>query len=393
MRQLNRSLVLDLVKRQAPISRAAIAKAASLAKPTVSVIVDELITAGLIDEMGVGATTIGGGRPPILLKFNARSAFVIGAHIGVGHVEILLADAKGGEIARFRRTTPAGRPPRVLASVAAMVRAAFKGSDASIDLLSAVGVTVPGLVDFDAGTCLLAPNLKWRNVAVGPLLSTALGVPVFVHNMSQACAVAESVLGVGVDVSDLVYLYLGTGIGVGILTDGELLHGSTGVAGEIGHCFVPGATKTCNCGKVGCLETIASGPSIAATVLELIDQGRPSSLAGRRDITAEDIALAAAGGDELSLEVFTAAGEAIGLALSWLVNLCNPQVVAVGGGVGKAGDVLFRPLRDAIVRHALPQAAAGVDVVHSTVEDAAARGAVLLALQHSERYYRVIVQG
>jgi glucokinase len=241
--------------------------------------------------------------------------------------------------------------------------------------------------------CLLAPNLKWRDVAVGPVLSAALGVPVFVHNTSQAAAVAESIEGAGQGVDNLVFLFVGSGIGAGILSDGRLFHGTAGVAGEVGHCPVPGATERCNCGKIGCLETVASGTFIAKAARKAIAGGAKSSLAERGNrLTAEDVGHAAEEGDALAIELLATAGQAIGLATSWLINILNPDRIVVGGGLAAAGEFLMGPLRKTVQAEALPQSADQVDIVLSTADDARVRGAVLLALQNSEQYYRVIFQ-
>jgi predicted NBD/HSP70 family sugar kinase len=394
MREVNRSVVLDLIKQASPISRAAIAKATTLAKPTVSAIVDDLVHDGLVREIGMGPTT-GGGRPPILLDFNARSQFVVGVHIGVRRTTVVVADARGAEVGRLDRATPKRKPADVLANVAADVAAAFKQAGVSLKRLAAVGVCVPGLIDFDAGICLLAPNLGWRDVDVRSPLDSALKVPVFVHNVAQTTAVAEATEGVGRGVENLVLLYVGSGVGVGILSGGRLFHGPSGIAGELGHCTMAGATERCNCGKSGCLETVANGPAIVAAAERAIAAGTASSLSGsRKKLTTEDIAAAAAAGDGLAVKILGDAGRQLGFAASWLVNIVSPELLVVAGDLGAAGEPLIGPLRDAVRELALPQAGDRVEIKASALgPDSEARGAVLLALQYSETYFRVVFQG
>jgi len=392
MRELNRSLVLDLLKQHSPISRAAIAKAADLAKPTVSAIIDELIHKGLVREIGIGRTTTGGGRPPIMLEFNARSQFVAGVQIGVHRINVVVADARGNEVGRAQRPTGRGKPAKVLETVIEVIRAALAEAKVPTKRLAAVGVCVPGLIDSRTGTLLLAPNLRWKDISVGPVLHAALRVPVFVHNTAQACAVAESIEGAGQGKSDLVFLYVSTGVGAGILTDGRLFPGTSGLAGEIGHCPV-GSTVRCGCGKVGCLETVASGAAIEQAARTQLAKGRKSSLDPKK-VTAEDVSAAAAEGDALAVEVLTGVAEALGIAVSWLVNLLNPEMVVIGGGIAGVGEPLLGPLRKTASSHALAPSAAKVEVVASTLgDDAEVRGAVLLALRYAERYFRVIFQG
>lgn len=378
MRELNRSLVLDVVKHASPISRAGIAKETKLAKPTVSAIVDELLSNGLVREIGVGATTTEGGRPPILLEFNTRSEFAVGVHIGVHVTHVVVADARGEALTTRELATPSGSPEKLLADVADVVAKSLAAAKASRRRVAAVGVCVPGLVDPEAGVCLLAPNLGWRDVAVADLLADALGggVNVHVHNTAQACAVAESLEGAAKGSTDAVLLYAGTGVGAGIIIDSRLYPGSAGIAGEVGHFRVEGVALRCSCGKVGCLETVASVPAVVAA-------------AGGRPLT--QIVADAAEGDASAQAVLADAGRRLGTAASWLVNLLNPDVLVVGGALAEAGEWVLGPLRQAVAEDALPQAVAGLSVRPWMLgQDAKVRGAVLVAMQKSETFVRLI---
>ncbi|MFG2037077.1 ROK family protein [Dactylosporangium sp. NPDC048998] len=404
MREVNRSLVLALVKEGGPVSRASIARSTTLAKPTVSAIVDELIADGLVREIGPGSTAVSGGRPPILLEFNARSQLVVGVHIGARRTAIAIGDAAGEEIARREFPTPrpgaappAGAPPApadpraVLRLVATEVRAAIAGAGLPGAKIAAVGAVLPGLTDFHTGVCLLAPNLGWRDVPVRDILAAELGAPVYVHNAGQAAAVAENLEGAGERVGDLALLYAGTGLSAGILSDGRVFHGVGGTAGEIGHNAVPGIDEPCNCGNIGCLETVASGPAIVRAARRALAAGEASALAEVDEFDARDVAAAAQAGDDVAGRVIAGVGEHLGLAASWLINAYNPALVVVGGGLAAIGDLLLDPLRAAAARHALSPALRGVEIRASVLgPDAEVRGAVLLALQHSETYYRVV---
>jgi N-acetylglucosamine repressor len=391
MREVNRSLVLALVKEGGPVSRASIARSTTLAKPTVSAIVDELIAEGLVREIGPGSTAVSGGRPPILLEFNARSQLVVGAHIGARRTTIAIGDAAGVEIARRELPTPRDDPGAALRLVAAEALAAIADVALPAAKLAAVGAVLPGLTDFHTGVCLLAPNLGWRDVPVRDILAAELGAPVYVHNAGQAAAVAENLEGAGQRVGDMALLYAGTGLSAGVLTDGRVFHGVGGTAGEIGHNAVPGNEEPCNCGKIGCLETVASGPAIVRAVHRALAEGGTSSLAGLDSFDARDVTAAALAGDALAASVIAGVGARLGLAASWLINAYNPALVVVGGGLAAIGDLLLDPLRAAVARHALAPALRGVEIRPSMLgPDAEVRGAVLLALQHSETYYRVV---
>jgi glucokinase-like ROK family protein len=394
MRELNRSLVLDLLKEQSPMSRAAIAKLTELAKPTVSTIVDDLVSEGLVREIGVGQTRSNGGRPPILIEFNERSQYLVGVEVGVRHTTIVVADARGKELDRTELPLSPTKPAEAFRVIATEIRKLMRVAGAPLGRLAAIGIVVPGMVDANTATCLLAPNVGWRNVPVRDLLAKSFKVPIFVHNTVDPAVVAESLEGAGEGFGDIVMLYASTGVGAAVLHGGRVYSGVAGITGEIGHCVMPGGTEPCNCGKSGCLETIASGPAVARAAERAIAAKRPTSLAGRRKkpLTSVDVAAAAAEGDALATELLADAGRTLGIAASWLVNLFNPELVIVTGGLVDVGEPIMKPLRKALEENALPQALEKlVDVrVSQLGADAPVRGAVLLARQQSETYYRVV---
>jgi len=393
MRSANRSLVLELIKGAGPVSRAAIAKGTQLAKPTVSAIVDVLISDGLVKEVGFERTSSGGaGRPSAMLAFNAESKYVVGLHIGVAKTIVSLADASGREIGRVDEGTPPGAPDDSLRAIAGLVNGLLVTHGIGRRRLAGLGVCLPGLVDLHRGSCLLAPNLGWRDVPVRDTLKREVGVDVFVHNTVQAAAVAEDVEGAGRGAGDVVYIYSGLGVGGGALQGGRIVHGTAGTAGEIGHCVVPGAADRCACGMIGCLETVASAPAVARAAQKAIIAGRSSRLeAIGGEITPPDVSAAAHAGDALAIEILANAGRSLGIAASWLVNVLNPRVLVIGGGLIGAGDFVLAPFHAAVREHTLPQALEPLSIRPWALgRDSKVRGAVLLALQNANQYYRVV---
>ncbi len=387
MRELNRSLVLDAVKTKGPISRAAIAKLIPLGKPTVSAIVEGLLIEGLVREVGVGEVSAAGGRPPVLLDFDERSQFAVGVHIGVSRATIVVSDARGHEVARHVVRTARARPQTVIDHVASGIRAVLRSSGTPMEGVVAVGVVVPGPTDYDAGVCILAPELGWRDVPVRDLLSRSLDLPILVHSPGQAAAVAESVEGAGDGAGDLVLLHAGHGLSVGVLSGGKVFHGARGTAGQIAHCHVPGADQPCDCGRAGCLETLTTRPALRRAVERRIDAGRATALAHRRGprrILPAHVAEAAAKGDEVALEAAAETGRHLGLAASWLVNVFNPDVLVVAGELAGIGEPLMGPLRRAASELTMAAAWDHVDVRQSKLtRDTEVRGTVLLALQRA----------
>jgi glucokinase-like ROK family protein len=392
MRSVNRTLVLDAIKESGPISRAGLAKAVSLAKPTVSVIVDDLLASGLVRELGTSRGGPARGRPAVLMEFNARSMFVAGIHVGVQATRIVLADAAGQELARRMMPTPRTPAETALMEIADVLDGLVEAAGIDRCDLSSAGICVPGLVDLRTGTCVHAPNLGWRDVPVARILATRIGASMFVHNGTQAAAAAEHVEGAGRGSRSLALLYAGTGVGAAIVQDGRVFHGSRGMAGEIGHSPVMGATGACACGKVGCLETVASAPAVVRAARAAVLDGRPTRMAALGDgLTPGDVYAAAQAGDEVAIAILADAGRILGAAGAWLVNMVNPDVLVLGGGLAGAGEALTDPFRDAVREHAIDGATQRLTIrTWALGQDAKVRGAVILALQQADRSYRLV---
>jgi len=385
----NAALVLDVILRDGPTSRASLARTLALAKPTISGIVEGLVADGRVREAPSrprAAASGTRGRPPLLLTFNERSAYVLGIHVGVQQTTLVLADATGAEVARRRFATPR-RPAEVaLAEIGAVARELVVTARIPRRRLSTAGICVPGQVDVGAGTCVHAPNLGWRDVPVVGILGAALGVPVFLHNTLQAAAAAEHAEGAAKDARTVALVYAGTGVGAAVIQDGRVFHGSAGMAGELGHAVMPGLDLACSCGRHGCVETAASAPAVARAARDAIATGSPTRMAPLgRGITALDVYAAAEAGDTLAQALLGEAGRTLGIAASWLVNLVNPDVLVLGGGLVGAGAHVVDPFRLALAAHALPAALAGLSVrTWSLGPDAKVRGAVILALGRTQ---------
>lgn len=379
VRGANRGLVIDLFRREGPMSRADAAKRTGLAKPTVSAIVEELQDSQHLRQVGIGDAGPAGGRRPVLYAFNTASTSVLGLQIGVERTSVVLADAVGTEMAR-------DSIPTAGSAALALTRAAGLGTTlldtAGAPSLSAVGVCIPGLIRHPDGWCVLAPNLGWRDVDVVGILRDLLPAPAIVHNVSQAVLAAEHIEGAVQAVDSAVLLYEDQGIGAAILADGHLFVGTQGMAAEIGHCKVPGADGPCRCGGSGCLETVAATPAVLARAAAV----DPSSARAR------SLAQLALHGSEAVDRVLEDAGSQIGAALAWLVNLVNPGAVVLAGPFAEAGQRFHDALQTRMTLDALPEATPADGIRLSTLrDDAPLRGAVLLALHAATFESRVLM--
>jgi N-acetylglucosamine repressor len=392
MREVNRSIVLDIIRRGGRVSRTDLARRSTLTKPTVSAIVEDLLARGIVQEVGFGKTVASGGRRARLLEFNDASAAYLGICVGVNTTHVGLADARG-EI-RVRRELPTvhADPQATVAAVTALAHEVCEAAGLPRDRLQAVGVTVPGMVNAASGHVALAPNLSWTNVPIRDLLATALGVPVVVNNVTSAGAIAEGRVGVAKGVRSFVWTHVSTGVGAGIVIDGHVFSGTQGFSGEIGHCAVVADGPVCPCGMRGCLEALVSGPAIVRAAHAALDNAEVSSLRDVATLDAIAVATAARAGDPVAQRIFSAVGEHLGVGLSYLVNILDPQVIVLGGGVMDAGDLLLEATRASMARHSLKGAQIPV-VLSALGDDAGLIGAVFAAMDQSVRSYRVVATG
>jgi glucokinase len=258
--------------------------------------------------------------------------------------------------------------------------------------LGGISVAAAGAIDSRRGIITLSPNLSgWRDIPLGSIIEDRLGIRTWLLNDANAAALGEHYLGAGRGVDSLIYLAIGTGIGGAIIIDGKLYTGACGGAGEIGHMTIDTNGPRCECGNVGCLEQLAAGKAIAREAKERLGSGERSTLteavAGKvENITAKEVAVAAQKGDPLAGEVINSAATYLGIGMVNLVNIFNPEMIVVGGGVAKMGDLLLKPARQVVMERAFPESVAAVRIVTTELgDDAGLLGAAHFAFtQESE---------
>jgi glucokinase len=231
-----------------------------------------------------------------------------------------------------------------------------------------VGVGAPGPLDTKRGIVLLTPNLGWVNMPLRQLIHDRLGLPAALDNDANCAVLGEWWVGAARGARHAIGITIGTGIGGGLIIDGQLYHGASDVAGEIGHTTIDTEGRRCKCGNYGCLEAYASGPNIALRAVEELEAGAESRLRALvggdlSKITAQTVYQAAADGDELALEVVNDTAKFLGVGIGNLLNVFNPEVVVVCGGVTLAGDHLFEPLRREVARRAFKPAVTACRIV------------------------------
>jgi len=380
LRRLNRLRVIDALRDEGLISRAEIARRTGLSRSTVSSLVSELQADGLVVERSEPAAAHGdqGGRPPILLSFDASAGVAVGIDFDHHHVRVAVSDLSS----------------RILVERELQLdtdHAAHEGLDAAAELvgelLAEAGVDQARVIG--AGMCLPGPIHRptgvvgstailpgWVGVAAAEEMHRRLDLPILVDNDANLAALAEAAFGAGRDAKDLVYLMISSGIGAGLVLNGRLYRGAEGLAGELGHVLVDADGPVCRCGNRGCLETVAGTDALA----ELLRRSHGDGLDGRA------IVRLAREGDLGCRRVIADAGRAIGKAAATLVNVLNPELLIVGGDLSDAGELLLDGVRESLERSALPTAVQAADVVAGSLGDRAeVLGAIALVLSEAER--------
>lgn len=308
---------------------------------------------------------------------------IFAADLGGTHLRAATVDQKGQIQFRFKQHTPQGTDPlAIVDAVVTAVNECRKQSDA--EGISAVSLVVPGTVNVEEGAVVKAPNLPCLDgFRLGAALTEQLGLPAFLENDANAAAVGEMWQGAAVGCKTIICVTLGTGVGGGIILDGKLWRGVDGAAAEIGHmCVDPFGGVACTCGSRGCLEVFASATAIVRMTREASPRYPDSVLHGKDDRTAEMIFEAGQQGDELALEIFRRMGVYLGIGLANLINILNPELIVIGGGVVNGWDLFAKHMHQQVEERAFPLLTSRLKIVRAKCgDDAGLLGAARLALK------------
>lgn len=361
-------------------SRSELTRLTGLSRATVSSIVTDLLSAGLIRE---GADTADPrtrptGRPAQSLTLIPSAAFAVAADIGHHHVRVAVCDLHGNPIWDTAVGNDTDRAPsETLDLTADLIHQALREKGIAIADVLGLGVDIAVPVRAADGV-LEAHGIMpgWVGLRPGRELEQRTGLTTWIANDADAGALAERLYGAGRGTSDMIYIRLSTGIGAGILSGGRPLTGAGGLAGEFGHILADPRGPICRCGNRGCLETVAGSAAIA----RLLEHSW-----GRR-VTVPDLLRLIDEGEKGAVRALEDAAERVGFVLANLVTVLNPEFIVVGGDLAAAGPKLFEPMERAIRRYALAPAAEDVTVVPGELGDQAeVRGAAGMVLAHAPR--------
>jgi glucokinase len=377
-RRLNRQRLLEAIRRLGPISRAELAKRTGLSPPTVSALVEELVAEeGLLREVGVGVSS--GGRPPILLEFNAEFGCLVGVDIGSRMTRFALADLQGRVVSRHQERTRMESADATIEQVLVGIEALVTQSGREITKLFAVGIGAPGMTDVTTGTVISAANLAgWTDVPLRQIVEDRFQAPVQVDNDANMAALGERWRGVARQVNDFVFLALGAGVGAGLVIGGRLHRGHRWYGGEISRMSLDYREWEVDFGASGYLESRIGAAAIpewalARTVLRRTGPDRKAAMRLIFD--------AARDGDAEASRVVRELAVYLGTAVANIVSVLDPALIVFGGGLSHAGPLLLDPVGD-VVASIVPNVP--VLKISALGDDAQLMGAVNSALDIAE---------
>lgn len=317
------------------------------------------------------------------MNTNPTRDLIFAADLGGTHLRAATVDREGRIQFRVKQNTPQGTDAAAIVDAIVCAVRECQQQSATADQISAVSIVVPGTVNVAEGTVVKAPNLPCLDgFRLAAALTQQLHLPAIVENDANAAAVGEMWRGAAIGCKTIICVTLGTGVGGGIILDGKLWRGVDGAAAEIGHmCVDPFGGVACTCGSRGCLEVFASATAIVRMTREARPRYPDSVLQGKEDLTAETIFAAGKGGDELALEIFRRMGVYLGIGLANLINILNPEMIVIGGGVVNGWDLFEKHMHQQVEERAFPLLAARVKIERAKCgDDAGLLGAARLIL-------------
>lgn len=295
----------------------------------------------------------------------AVKKYVIGVDLGGTKIAAALANTKGKTVKEVTIPTEAGKGHKEV--IENIKNAVYRAADKKIKEVGAIGIGAPGTVDYENGIVMHPPNLPgWKEINLKKLLKEEFGIPVLVDNDANCAALAELEFGAGIDAKNFVYVTISTGIGGGIVINRKIYRGAIGAAGEVGHISINKDGKKCSCGQHGHLEGLAAGGAIHR----------------HYGVTAIEVEEGAKNKKQWAFKIINEVADTIGLGFANIVNILNPELIIVGGGLSNMGELLLQPIRFALRKYALPLPCSSVKIVRAKLgTKSGIRGAIALALK------------
>ena len=368
-RDVNRRIVLNLIREYQPISRAELARRMKVRRGTLTPLVRELVDSGAIFEKGTAATAR--GRRPTMLCVRTRGRYVVAADIRWGRSAVALSDVAGRMLARESFDTPESPAQlvEVLGREVQRLLAAHVPHGAQSCL--GLGLVVPGMVDRYTGRLIYAPRLGWRDIDLRTDVAARVGMKTYIESAPIACATARLWLEPDAtrSVNSFAYVSVSEGVGVGLALNGEMLRGEHHTAGEFGHVSLDSSGPECVCGRRGCWEALVCNSTTVERYVAAATGGKQrTELRGRRTARPgapgiDEVVRRARGGEFAAIRALTETASEIGRGLALIVNTFNPGRIFVGGEITEAWELIERPIREALSAGTIPGSAEVTQVV------------------------------
>lgn len=376
VRRLHRALVLQTLRDEGPQPRADLARRLGLSATTMTKVVGQLLSEGVVAEGDHEGPGLRVGRPSTHIRIAPLSRFVLGVQVGAGNVQLGLCDllARVHHQSSFTFDLATTDPTEVVARIATAASTLLASTGTSRTHLLGIGVAAPGPVDPDNRRNILSVNLGWQDVAFSDPLESAMGVPTIVDHNVRSMALAEARHGNTSGADPLLYVYVRTGVGAGIIIDGQPFRSGTHGVTELGHLQVVENGRRCACGATGCLETVVSEPYLADMLTPIL---------GRITTNPLPDLLAAARTDPRAVAILDNLINYLAIGLANAVNLLNPELILLGGMLDDAPEAILDRIRDALQVRAFPVLRDTIRIGRSTLgSNAGIVGGAAVALNH-----------
>lgn len=375
MKSVNKSIVLNKIRTGAPISRSQIAKETKLTPPTVSGIVKDFLEKRIVVEKESGESL--GGRKPIMLHINHKAFSIIGVDAGPEQIVAVVTDLSGEILKRVSIDIEKPLDNRIfIRLLKKCINQLIEKLPNNIGEILGIGVAMHGVVDAGRGISLVSPNLGLTDIPIKEELEESFDLTVKVENDARLMALGESWFGGHGKLDSIIAVNIGRGVGSGIILDGKLYHGAQDIAGELGHMVIDIHGKTCECGNRGCLQTLTTGSAIAKLAQKkLSDQGNANEDSFK--LSGESVYALAKAGNKLYEDVLKKTGEYIGIGLTNLIHIMNPDKIVLGGGVMNSKEFILPAILQTVGDRALTEEVSKTKIVVTQLgKDATLLGAI-----------------
>ncbi|UAL53642.1 ROK family transcriptional regulator [Bacillus sp. CMF21] len=371
IQELNRSIILDMIRKEAPISRSEIAKRINISPTTVTSAVNELMNEGFVREDGIGVSN--GGRKPVLLRFDPNSHFIIGVSISNSYIKVAEMNLEAEIRRKAVYSTNLHFGQAVIDHILEIIKQFLQNTD-NMERCVGISVITPGIVDADKGIISYNTKLNLNHVPLKKLIEQQFGLKTYLDNDTNSFVLAEKHFGSYSHYKDVIYITVGDGVGSGLMINGSIHRGYRGSSGELGHTTVNrGSGVKCECGNIGCLESYVNWPAIYSKILTAIltrgQQTKIQELVPEElsQITPEIFIKAINMGDLICLKIMDEVVSYLSAGIVNYIHLFNPEVIILGGNMFQDNPLFIEAIQEEVSRHVIPSLKDDIRILPTTL--------------------------